>query len=422
MSKSKAAIKSFARVSGLAFILVGGGLALAYFQTDLFSASRQCDDYAKQAKDLGLFSNLDEAKPLFAVDANENGAPLMLEAGHLDFSQKSSIVQSDLPTLLTQLEPKLKLVEAAVAKKRIIFKHNKIEPTLFVGDGSNLRNWIKSLTELSKHTLEAGNLEATSRLLILAARLVDHCDEDRTFVAVLGRLSNAQVLESRLREIIETKGADKSWVAMVDQVLTVLDRPYDLRTALSLQHLSNIAFVERLEAHPLSFQEARSTRDLPAPVRYSKFLPRFYSASLSRIHQRYVETVKRWPKDPFDFIGASAACEVGDEIQHREAWSYTVLHSLDIDFRQFVKAVRKEQSIRNVLVIATKSLQGDITPDKFNNALSRFMLDIDGKPIRCKKDGNEWIVYSIWQDDVDNGGKPIDKGRGDWTVRVPTLR
>ncbi len=413
------AFRSIGRVSLTLVVAITAILTILYSLTDLYSTARKYDQFREDANHAGLYTSVEQTKALFTVDDADNGASILSNLRVPPLNAPKLDTEEHYRLALAAIDPVLRTLERAVAHKRILFNHNDSEPTLFVSREFNSTSWIRLVTGYIRAAVQFDDSANARRLMRIAAALTDHCDEDKTEVAMLMRLSSSQNLEAILRDIVEQHGKDPSWIGICDETLTKLDRPYDLRSALNLQHLADVAFIEHLRQNPLTLHEAMNTRDYPAPVRYSKFLPKFYDASLARIHERYVQTFANLPQDPYDYAGAGAACQSGDEILHRYGFSLTALHTVDIEFTQFVEAIKKESAIRNTVIQAVAMMEAISDPAKEPHVDGRYALDFDGKPIRIKPTDAGDVVYSVWQDGTDDGGKPIVEGRGDWVIHLP---
>ena len=130
--------------------------------------------------------------------------------------------------------------------------------------------------------------------------------------------------------------------------------PVEAETARTVKRILETQFVDEAEVrHQIADSRPRVLAHLDQVRAY---VPRV--SPIARIHERYTETIKRLPADPFDFSAIETALAAGDEVLHRPGWSHLVLHSVDIDLSQFALALRKEQSIRNtVTVVIVKDRQ-----------------------------------------------------------------
>ncbi|MBS1703717.1 MAG: hypothetical protein JST12_18785 [Armatimonadetes bacterium] len=399
---------SAGRVSLVVLVLLLGSVVIAYQSTDLPSAAGQYEQNRLDAANLGLLFTHDQVRQLYQVPADENGASLVLAAKIPSGSGPTVVAVTTLADKVRAIEPQLQSLEQAVRKKHILFDHDT-DDALFVGSsGSNLRSWIKYLTETAAPAIEQGDLAVTRRLLTIAAGLVAHSDEDKTRLALMTRAEVSQQMENQIRLIIERHGMAREWTALARDLAQSLDRPYDFRSAINLEHYANVEFIRELEADPFTLRQAYLSREYPWPVRYSNYLPKFYKAALSRIHARYLTTYRALPSDPNDLAGARKACSAGDDYLTREGISYAGLKTYDEEFGQFLAALEKEAPMRNAVFMAIAKLDGASD--------TRHALDIDDKPIRVLADR----VYSIWQDGHDDGGKPVVDGHGDWVIRMPT--
>lgn len=416
--KRRSILSSGLRVSAAVAGFLCLALILAYADTDIWSASRSFSDHRKEAELAGLFSRIDQIRPLYEVAESENGADLVFRSKipQVDGIEKFSDAQ--MANLIKSSEPLLQSLEAAAKRKHILFPHDRDNPYNFASSLSNLNGWIRMLCDFTRFSVKKGNVNQTRRFVRLASVLTMRTEEDRTIVATLTRASCAQLIFAKLRDILESKGRDPRWLAITSEASEILDQPYNFKLALNLQHFTDVAFIDDLERDPMTIKEGLDSGEFPFPIRFSRFLPRFYDSARARIHERYAGMFRLMSNDPYDFDSFDRACEFADRFMRETGWSYAGVRTVGQDLSQIALALRKETAIRNTVMQAIEFLKSG---KKANGLplIDRHALDFDGRPIRIVKNNHAQVIYTVWQDGIDNHGAPITKGQGDWSVRLP---
>lgn len=397
--------------------IIVSGLAIAYSRTDLAEAASKYDENKAAAEKAGMFFTRSQVDALYKISPSQNGATLI----------EQSYPNTKLPLIETEqiakanwsrLKPGLEKLEAASKFPTAIFKKpggNRFE---FNSKGTEaLRFWTRTLPKLIEFSAAKNNFEATKHYYDLMAFIVNIADDDKDGMSVIIKAGYAHKLEASIRQQIPLHGQDSKWRSMLESTLRKIDKPYDLLTLLKIDHMEVLEALAMLRKENLSLKQSFESDMFSAPIRFNRYLPRFEPASKSRIHEVFAGVAKRLPNDPYDFMQVKTAYEYGQKAIENSGWSYCILQELTSGF-DLARAVAREQADRNALFQALALLQTKADPAKGLPLKGRFQTDVDGNPIRIKKLDKGWIVYSIWGDGADDGGKEIKDGHGDWVVHL----
>jgi hypothetical protein len=281
-----------------------------------------------------------------------------------------------------------------------------------------MKDWVKILVQMGHASSEHGDLKSTQWYWGLAAYMATRADDEGTIIGSLVRIAGLAIIEKELQEALANHGSNIQIVNVVDSTLKVLDQPYNLRRGLGVEHWFSVLSMDSLMKDPSGFQSMMGSSLTPNEIKYGRFLPRFKTANLSRIHQIYGQGAKLLPSDPYDIVGIQAAMNSIDKAGTTTGMSYTMVNVMVPVMNQWGLAVSKEIAQRNVLHQAVALLQSNGDPTKGLPLTGRFAMDVDGKSIRLKKSSRGWLVYSVGMDKVDDGGAKLTVGKGDFAVPI----
>ena len=80
---------------------------------------------------------------------------------------------------------------------------------------------------------------------------------------------------------------------------------------------------------------------------------------------------------------------------------------------------QKEFVRSSTIIQATAMLEVQRKPTQELPIAGQRSLDIDGKPLRVKKSKEDWIVYSIGPNKIDDGGNDDEKRPKDFVIHLP---
>jgi hypothetical protein len=121
-----------------------------------------------------------------------------------------------------------------------------------------------------------------------------------------------------------------------------------------------------------------------------------------------------FPSNPSDWQGYSAALEQMDSQVEKDNSLWNIMNKILLPvFSQAATAVGRQQAVDRVLYASMQILKIRARTGKLPNYLPLGLgpngIDpFDGQPLRYKKKGSGFIVYSVGADKVDDGGKPRD--------------
>ncbi len=409
--------------AGIAVIVIVCGYWAGISRTDLNQAAGNFEKNRKLAEEQGLYFTTKQVEAAYAIPKNENGAELIKQVldtpARLKLNQAKPSIKSDLLQNASELEGAIQKIEEASHRKALIFQKDLSNPAnmtfpQFVG----LKDWVKLLVQMGRYSSEKGDLTNTQRYWRLAAYLGTKADDEGTIIGSLIRIACLAIIEKELQEALSNHGSNPQMVNVIDSVMNVLDQPYDLTRALRMEHWFSVSVMDSIIKNPSAFQTTMGTTATPNEIKYGRFLPRFKTANLSRVHQIYGEGAKALPSDPFDIVGIQTAMSSIDKAGMTPGMSYTMVSFMVPMMSQWGLAVTKEIAQRNVLRQAVALLQPNVDPSKGLPLTGRFAVDVDGKSIRLKKSSDGWVVYSVGMDKVDDGGAKLSIGKGDFAVPI----
>ena len=406
-------------------------LAIAYSRTDLGDATASYQKNREAAKKAGLFFTRDEVGKLFDIQESDNGEKLILGAKVPGLGYAGVITDADIQGKAREIEAMVRKIEEASRRPYLMSARvPKSKPGLSQVDldsqafastmpsmklGSSIKNAVKILVRLTKYAYEHEDKQSAKRYLSLASYLSKRADNDKSIIPLLIRVTCEDMIAFRLRRMVPRLGHDPEWLAIIDDTLKQLDKPYDLKTAEKIEHWQAIAYVNALCAEAPSLDYMLHNTDDPPGIRYRRFLPKFREAELSRVHEYFANNVSLLGPDPYNFESQQKVLEFDKKFEDRTGWSYAVVQRETL---HMVSVMRKHTSIRNALFQAVEILKRKSDPAIGLPLVGRYRLDVDGNQIRIKHLSKGWIVYSIWGDGVDDGGVPIVNGHGDFVVNL----
>ena len=404
------------------FILLAAGFA--YSRTDLGEAAGKYEGNLSEAKRLGLITTEAELANRYAIPSSDNGAELVAGAlpkiALLRKDGKDSLPDSQLESKWIEFEPWIVALEAASQRKSLIFKHDRSKlPLEDLSESSYVKEWVGFLVRSARLAVKKNQVEKASRCLNLAAFLSSSADDEGTFLGMLVRDGCASMIERVLREMVPKLGGQPAWLKVIDSTLNRLDQPYDFRAALQVEHFMDSATVVPLVNNPKKFYKDIGGGDPDSRLIYARFFPRMREASLARLSGGFIAAMKDLPNDPYDFNGVQKSMNHLDDLGGHAGLSYLASRGVIFPSREILHSIRKEVGQRNALIQAVAIIKRKANPQSGLPLTGHYRLDADGKPIRIRRKGSGWIVYSVWGDMTDDKGLESTNNRGDWVVHLP---
>jgi hypothetical protein len=415
---------------------------LAYSLTDISEAASHYDKNRDEAKKLGLPFSSTEINRLRIVPEEDNAAVILTPIlGRIkevfkkydykdpfDAFVKSnwSKIQADYPS-----------IERASRRKTLVFKRDLRNPyDAEMPEFANLRNWIGCIISKAKEAANKGNRELATSFLATAARLGVLIDKDQFIAAITIRTSTIAKVQSELKRWIPIVGKDPSWRHDIHEILTIIDKPYDLRPGFRSMHWNSLYAAEIiLGVRPDDRHQVESNypedvypnmESMKREAKYFKMVPRYTKASLSRIDEYYVLVLANYPSDLYDFAALDALSKKVESFTDMTRFGWRLGLSLrvteyvapfySLDFR---KSFHREFVQTNLLYQTLALLESGKSPEGGFPLKGSKMLDMDGAPLRSKKTNKGWILYSIGRDGVDDGGDDDPKRPRDFVVHLP---
>ncbi len=410
--------------SAVVLLVLIGIFTFGMSRTDLSEAANAYEKNKALAESQGLLFTTEQVEALFKIPESDNGATLVSSVlpvlRELKLDKQKNLTEEVVTSNWSVLEPAIAEIEKASFRKSLIFKRDRTiaSATLFP-EFSDAKQWVTLLTKIAHFSIQKGDLPNAHRYLDIAGYLGNKMDEEGVLIGFLVRMSCLSIVEREIQETIQTHGKNPAVVKMLGEVLTRLDQPYDMKKPLKFEHWYAVSGIDDFITNDSNFQAMSGTNSIPNEIRFGRLLPRFKSANLSRIHQVYAEGVQSIPEDCYDLVGVQKAFADMDKIVAKPGLSYTLAGIVLPVFAQSGVAMAKEIAQRNVLAQSISLLKGGTDPAEGLPLKGRFALDLDGKPIRLKQTSSGWIVYSIGNDKVDDGGAELKNFKGDYVVHLP---
>ncbi len=410
--------------AGAALIVILCAFAAGLSQTDLSEAASKFEKNKADAQKEGLFFTRQEVEARYAIPESENGAKLIqsvlpvLRDLKLDrlkvYSEKQ--VKSQWPKLVAAINK----IEEASHRKSLMFKRNYSNPyaTTFP-EYSDIKDWVMFLGKLAQRSLEKHDIANAKKYMMLSGYLANSVDQEGLLIGVLVRIACLAIVDREIQRTIATQGKDPAVVKMLDQVLIKLDQPFDLKMPIRMEHWFGSSMVDELLNNPKSYTTMMGGSAMPKVIQYGKYLPKFKTANMSRIHQYYAEAAHSMPTDYSDLVSIQRAFGDMDKAAMKPGMSYSILQIVGPIFSQTGQAIARQMGQLNTLKQAVELLKTGADPANGLPLKGRYAQDLDGKPIRIKKKDSGWVVYSVWTNKVDDGGMEIMGGKGDYVVHLP---
>ena len=411
--------------AGIATVVVVCGFAAGLSQTDLSEAASKFDKNKADAEKEGLFFTREQVEARYAIPESDNGAKLVQSvlplARNLKIDRLRPFSEKIVAEHWAEIESAISKIDEASHRKSLMFKRDFRNPaaTLFP-EYSGVKDWVSFLVQLAHRAVEKGDVRSAEKYFELSAYLANAMDQEGLLIGLLVRIASLAIIDLEIQHTIRDHGKDPGVVKMLDQVLTKLDKPYDLKLPIQVEHWFGSAMVEPLLNDPKAYSVMGSGSGVPREIQYGKYLPRFKVANMSRIHRFYADAAHMMPTNCDDLVAVQTAFADMDKAAFRKGLSYTILDIVGPVFGATGAAVAREIAQRNTLKQAVTILNSGANPAIGLPLKGRFAMDVDGKPIRVKKTSSGWIVYSIWIDKVDDGGEEAKgAGKGDYVVHLP---
>ena len=410
--------------AGIATLVIVCGFAAGVSQTDLSQAASEYDKNKADAEKEGLFFTREQVEARYAIAETDNGAMLIQSVlplvRNLKIDRQRPFNEKSVVAHWAEIKPAVGTIDEASHRKFLMFKRDFSNPaaTLFP-EYSGVKDWVTLFVQLGHRAIEQGEMVNAEKYWELAAYLANAMDQEGLLIGVLVRIASLAIIDREIQLTIRAHGKDPSVVKMLDKVLTKLDKPYDLKLPIRMEHWFGTSMIDAILNDPKSYSVMGSGSAVPREIQYGKYLPRFKAANMSRIHRFYADAAHMVPTNCDDLVAVQTAFENMDKSSIKKGLSYTILDIVGPVFGATGSAVAREIAQRNTLRQAVEILKIGADPAAGLPLKGRFAMDVDGKPIRIKKGATGWLIYSVGMDKVDDGGTDAVTGKGDYVVHMP---
>lgn len=402
-------------VVGLTIIL--SVAAFLYSRTDLGEASQSFERNRSEALKAGLAFDIESVRKLYEIDESENAAPELakvqlkpdelrkrmnlLRVPDAEFMEFWKSHQSDFQKL-ESASKKAHLMDVKEPRppteKDFFMSDQNEDPSLSV----SLKVWIPFVARRAEIASSKNQVQEARRLLLMSARLANLAADEPLLVNALRQLNCSYPVILSLTKIISSHGHEPEWRQAATEVLDVLDKPIDFASILKIEHWFSFhgAMVlngEATDSHPYY-------KNIDREILLARHIPRFKTATYSRVDQIFLEYLACLPKGPIDYVKWQSDCQKIENTLGQDRLSMLVTRKAGINFSHFLNGFHRNSVRRNLLRQTLEFLRTKHDPVKGLPLKGLAALDLDGKPFRLKKTDQGWIIYSIGIDGVDNGG------------------
>ena len=389
-----------------------------YSLTDVGKAASKYNANRDRAKKLGLVFDATDAAKLYPVSLQDNAYPEIkgpLETlSQLDDTSKDKKITNEEFLISWQIHSAdFVALERACEKTHLIPNDKPIQAK----EGATPHFvWMKAATRALMRRAELcadrGEVELGHRIFRTTAKFTVMVDNDPWLMATLVRLSLDGIITKEIKSILTYHGRDPRWQSILQEALTILDKPYDFKPWIKREHWSAIHFSNVLlgadqPERRANFDFDQTGQDdhdsIPMEFKLLRAVPRMRSASLSRLHEGFSVALEKYPSNVRDVFDVEKALKESNEYFNNDGLSFRVCFFL-VNVGPAESLIRNTVN-RNATMQALEILRRNLDPAKGLPLEGRFALDVDGKPLRLKHLQKGWIVYSVGKNKVDDGGQ-----------------
>lgn len=431
-----------------AFVGIGacgiGGFVV--WQAFLGSANAAARDLPKEeagAKREGLPLTSEELFSSRPIDPKINAGPVLARAGEalrkvvttstatrvfgaIATGRAGKAELSEAKKLLTRAGP---LVNALVAASKLpecdFGKDYRLGVNVLFPEFAWLKNAVRVLVGRANMEARSGDWRGAEWDLAACFRIADMAGREPCLIGSLVRIALNAITHSALRQIQKEHAGDPRAIAM-GQRLALAATHVDFRPAIegelvfgleTLRGIKNMREVEQL-----SGPTATESSDMPSGFYADGFVRRFTAAWQTRYIQFYRRVYARLPKDPLDYLAVESMLK--EEVAREEAQkdlSYLMNRIMIPVLDQAARAAARDLANEAVSdgywrILAFRPKHGAY-PAKLEDLGVSLVDPFDGNPLRYRRQGTGFILYSIDRDGKDDGGKKTrPKGGGGGTA------
>ncbi len=414
----------------IGLVLICGGTPLFFYaKSDIPQAAARMNENLTKAQKAGLWTRRDDLIASYKVPENENAAPILTKL----LVKTSKVLKPDtsywkdgqLDELATlnawnQLEDDLKLIDESESKPHCKFPRDlRLLPATRFPEYAKLKAVWKLLAARSKIAIPRNDL-ATAKLCWRRMTVVaQHLRDENVLLTDLVRIGLSMSLCNSLQTALNQRGRQAEWLAAIEEILTRIDQPHDVRAALSSELIYAFDMVYLFHRNPKVALSMMGSGEDPPPnsLKTMRHIPGIQQASFSRIAEAYGQAALKLDPAQRDSRNIRSVTERLDKAFKQEGTSWKIPSYIVPIFAQWGEAVAKDSAHLAVLKQSVRVIRGD-KPDLTATP------DFDLKPLRTKQTDQGLVVYSIGNNRTDDGGdlspaKPGSQYTKDFGVLIP---
>ncbi len=410
----------------VALILVGvpalcclGGIG--YVQYQLNSVGSGLEAELAKAKSLGMPVLPDELNR--HIPTPQNGAPLYLQAIALAEAPQASaglkVMRDALgsnPTTaegqaaaiaFKEAQPILKLVEEAADKPHSDFRKDwKLGFNVMFPEYAHLKQFTNVLRYKSQQQSKSGEWRGALQSIKRMQRISRHAGEEPILIAMLVQLACESITHTAFREVISDHRKNPAFLSEAKRVAERFGPLPNFRHALKGELvIARSAIYEIRNFSDISGHGSTETDAFGKLLGGSRSLRVAFDRKLVESHNDLVQSI---PSDPSDWKGSSQASKDHDRrIDADKSLLNTMNRIFFPVFSQAAAAVGKAETNRRLTQATIALMHLHNRTGSYPSKLPSSALFIDpfsDKPFVYKPAKDGFLLYSLDQDGVDNGG------------------
>ena len=361
--------------------------AVAYSLTDVSAAAAKCQANHDRGKKLGLVFDAADAAKLSQVSSQDNAFPQVMQPlqifNKLDETSDIKISDQDFLVKWQSHNNDFTGLEGVCEKRRLIFDNKPIQAE---GGPTPHFAWMKGVSRVlmrrANLCANRGEIELGHRICRTVARFTVMIDDDPSFMASLVRLAIDSIVTKELKTILAFHGQDPRWQAILQEALTILDKPYDFRNWIKREHWNATHTANVLLGAEQPEDRAYFGLDsggIPLEFRLLRAVPRMRIATMSRLDEGYSIALEKYPSDLRNLVAVEMALTASSGFFNNDGLSFRLCF--------FILNHGPAESLIRVTVNRYTAMQGleilrrHFDPSKGLPLKGRFAVDVDGKPL-----------------------------------------
>jgi len=409
-------------------VLVGG-----LFVATSSSGARMLEEQLEAARKEGIPTTAADLR--HPVDESQNAAPLFLQAIAATKSKDKAFAgawkaingnpkeaddpkwQADVKAAEPVVANALKLADQA-SRLSVCDFHREWEKgaMLLLPEYSQVRMFARAFNNLAEVDLREGRPKAALDRVTTSARIMRLVCQEPIIIAALVHASSDLEAAKVLREILARYSDRPEILAGVKKAVGEMGPPIDIKPALKGEVAMNhetFRGMERISAEEIFKMYGFSGDNSQQwPIRLLAIKPT-RNIFEARVIEHWRGLINNTPDDPTDIGGLSKAMQDAQQrLDSRQDWSYAVAQLMAPVFLGIGGAVGDDLAQRRCLLAAVRALEAKHATGVYPAGLPVAGPDsIDphtGTPLSYRRTRKGFVVYSVGQDKIDDGGVPRD--------------